>query len=78
MIILLTGQLQYCSRFNGYVIPEASFPIEKREGKNGLGTAYIHGFHWAIDKGYDYIIEMDADFSHNPRRFSPTLQCLSC
>lgn len=45
--------------------PEALF-LEKREGKNGLGTAYIHGFHWAIAKGYDYIIEMDADFSHNP------------
>ncbi|MFY0602326.1 MAG: polyprenol monophosphomannose synthase [Flavobacteriaceae bacterium] len=41
--------------------------IEKRAGKNGLGTAYIHGFYWAIEKGYDYIIEMDADFSHNPK-----------
>ena len=41
--------------------------IEKREGKNGLGTAYIHGFKWAIQKKYDYIIEMDADFSHNPK-----------
>ena len=40
--------------------------IEKRTGKNGLGTAYIHGFKWAIDKKYDFIIEMDADFSHNP------------
>ncbi|WP_408026099.1 polyprenol monophosphomannose synthase [Tenacibaculum litoreum] len=40
--------------------------IEKRAGKNGLGTAYIHGFKWAIAKQYDYIIEMDADFSHNP------------
>ena len=40
--------------------------IEKRIGKSGLGTAYIHGFKWAIDKRYDYIIEMDADFSHNP------------
>ena len=40
--------------------------IEKRDGKNGLGTAYIHGFKWAIEKKYDYIIEMDADFSHNP------------
>ncbi len=40
--------------------------IEKRIGKNGLGTAYIHGFKWAIDKKYEYIIEMDADFSHNP------------
>ena len=41
--------------------------IEKRAGKNGLGTAYIHGFKWAIQKKYDYIIEMDADFSHNPK-----------
>ncbi len=40
--------------------------IEKRVGKSGLGTAYIHGFKWAIDKKYEYIIEMDADFSHNP------------
>ncbi len=40
--------------------------IEKRTGKNGLGTAYIHGFKWAINKGYEFIIEMDADFSHNP------------
>ncbi|MCD4770516.1 MAG: polyprenol monophosphomannose synthase [Bacteroidales bacterium] len=38
----------------------------KREGKLGLGTAYITGFHWAIEKGYDIICEMDADFSHNP------------
>lgn len=38
----------------------------KRAGKLGLGTAYIHGFKWALSKGYDYIIEMDADFSHNP------------
>lgn len=41
--------------------------IEKREGKSGLGTAYIHGFKWAISNKYDYIIEMDADFSHNPK-----------
>jgi len=40
--------------------------LEKREGKSGLGTAYIHGFKWAISNKYDYIIEMDADFSHNP------------
>jgi dolichol-phosphate mannosyltransferase len=40
--------------------------FEKRTGKNGLGTAYIHGFKWAINKEYDFIIEMDADFSHNP------------
>tara|TARA_R110002050_G_scaffold342_8_gene2229 strand:- start:491 stop:1213 length:723 start_codon:yes stop_codon:yes gene_type:complete len=41
--------------------------IEKRKGKNGLGTAYIHGFKWALAKKYEYIIEMDADFSHNPK-----------
>lgn len=40
--------------------------IEEREGKLGLGTAYIHGFKWALARTYDYIFEMDADFSHNP------------
>jgi dolichol-phosphate mannosyltransferase len=40
--------------------------IEKRAGKLGLGTAYIHGFKWASKNEYDYIIEMDADFSHDP------------
>lgn len=38
----------------------------EREGKLGLGTAYIAGFKWALKNGYDYIFEMDADFSHNP------------
>jgi len=40
--------------------------MEERVGKQGLGTAYIHGFKWAIARGYQYIFEMDADFSHNP------------
>lgn len=40
--------------------------LEERKGKLGLGTAYIHGFKWAIAKGYHFIFEMDADFSHNP------------
>ena len=40
--------------------------IEERKGKLGLGTAYIHGFKWALKKNYDFIFEMDADFSHNP------------
>lgn len=40
--------------------------IEVRKEKAGLGTAYIHGFRWAIDKKYDFIFEMDADFSHTP------------
>ena len=40
--------------------------IEERKGKLGLGTAYIHGFKWALNRNYEYIMEMDADFSHNP------------
>ncbi len=48
----------------------ADFPnrlfLEVRKEKSGLGTAYIHGFKWAIARKYDYIFEMDADFSHNP------------
>ena len=40
--------------------------IEERIGKLGLGTAYIHGFKWALNKAYKFIFEMDADFSHNP------------
>lgn len=40
--------------------------IEERRGKQGLGTAYIHGFKWALKRAYGYIFEMDADFSHNP------------
>lgn len=45
--------------------PDRLFMIE-REGKLGLGTAYIRGFKWALEQGYEYIFEMDADFSHNP------------
>lgn len=45
--------------------PERLF-IEERAGKQGLGTAYIHGFKWSIERQYDFIFEMDADFSHNP------------
>lgn len=45
--------------------PDRLFMI-KRAGKLGLGTAYLTGFKWALDHGYDYIFEMDADFSHNP------------
>lgn len=41
--------------------------LECRSGKLGLGTAYIHGFKWALGNGYDYVIEMDADFSHDPK-----------
>ena len=45
--------------------PEKLFMIE-RKGKLGLGPAYITGFKWSVEHGYDYIFEMDADFSHNP------------
>lgn len=47
------------------ILPERLFIIE-RPGKQGLGTAYITGFKWGIEKQYDFIFEMDADFSHNP------------
>jgi dolichol-phosphate mannosyltransferase len=50
---------------------QAKFPdslfIEVRKKKSGLGTAYVHGFKWALVHNYDYIFEMDADFSHNPK-----------
>ncbi|MDR0693817.1 MAG: polyprenol monophosphomannose synthase [Prevotellaceae bacterium] len=49
---------------------QKEFPVQlhlmERAGKLGLGTAYIAGFHWALEREYAYIIEMDADFSHNP------------
>ena len=45
--------------------PDVLF-METRAGKQGLGTAYIHGFKWALEHNYNYIFEMDADFSHNP------------
>jgi len=41
--------------------------LEERTGKLGLGTAYIHGFKWCLERDYEYIFEMDADFSHNPK-----------
>ena len=44
--------------------------LEERTGKLGLGTAYIHGFKWALARGYNYIFEIDADFSHNPKDLS--------
>jgi dolichol-phosphate mannosyltransferase len=47
--------------FNGTVF------LEERRGKLGLGTAYIHGFKWGIKRGYSFIFEMDADFSHSPK-----------
>jgi dolichol-phosphate mannosyltransferase len=40
--------------------------LEKRAKKTGLGSAYVHGFKWALERNYDFVFEMDADFSHNP------------
>ena len=49
---------------------QAEFPgqlhLLERSGKQGLGTAYLTGFRWSLDNGYDFVFEMDADFSHNP------------
>lgn len=49
---------------------QAEFPdrlfIEERQGKLGLGTAYLHGFKWGLERNYEYLFEMDCDFSHNP------------
>ena len=50
-----------------YNVEETRLHLLKRPGKQGLGTAYITGFHYAIKKQYDYILEMDADFSHDPK-----------
>ena len=41
--------------------------VEVRQKKSGLGTAYVHGFKWALEREYEYVFEMDADFSHNPK-----------
>lgn len=52
--------------------------LEQRTGKLGLGTAYVYGFNWALSKNYDYIFEMDADFSHNPKDLIPLhLACIN-
>ena len=50
---------------SGAVLSKSCTLLE-REGKQGLGTAYIHGFKWALEREYEYVCEMDADFSHNP------------
>ena len=50
--------------------------LESRADKKGLGTAYIHGFKWALRRDYEYIFEMDADLSHNPKELIPMLSLL--
>ncbi len=54
--------------------PETLF-LEIRKEKAGLGTAYIHGFKWALERHYEYIFEMDADFSHNPKDLRRLYDC---
>src|SRR5207249_9794061 len=48
----------------------------QREAKLGLGTAYITGFKWALERGYDYVFEMDADFSHDPKHLKEFLTAI--
>ena len=54
------------SRKHDVKVDDLKVYVDKREDKKGLGTAYIHGFKKALDMGYEYIFEMDADFSHSP------------
>lgn len=55
-----TAALKKCNQYPGRVF------VEIRSQKAGLGTAYVHGFKWALQRDYDFVFEMDADFSHNP------------
>lgn len=55
------------------IYPQQLF-LEERRGKLGLGTAYIHGFRWALKNNYEYIFEMDCDFSHNPKHLNRLYQ----
>ena len=50
--------------------------LESRSEKSGLGAAYVHGFRWALKRQYQYIFEMDADFSHDPKELAPMLEKL--
>ena len=56
---------------------EPRLHILHREGKHGLGTAYLAGFEWALERGYDYIFEMDADFSHDPAHIPKFLEAIA-
>lgn len=50
--------------------------LESRSNRTGLGSAYVHGFQWALRRNYAYVFEMDADFSHNPKEIQPMLSLL--
>lgn len=62
-----TGEIVEELQLNYNTPSETKLHLLRRPGKLGLGTAYITGFKFAIEKGYDYILEMDADFSHDPK-----------
>jgi dolichol-phosphate mannosyltransferase len=64
-----TGQLA-----DGLAQREPRVHVLHRQGKLGLGTAYISGFRWALEQGYDYVFEMDADFSHDPAHLKEFLK----
>lgn len=68
------GTAQEVKRLQGKY-PEKLF-LKERSGKLGLGTAYIAGFEWGLERGYEYIFEMDCDFSHNPRDLQRMLEVL--
>jgi len=70
------GTAAIVKRMIGEQKQERLFIVE-RQGKLGLGTAYIAGFKWAIEHKYDYIFEMDADFSHNPNDLVKLYEALS-
>jgi len=61
---------------DGIATNNARVHVIHREGKLGLGTAYIAGFRWALERKYDLVFEMDADFSHNPERLPEFLEAI--
>jgi len=67
-----TGQLA-----DGLARGEARVHVLHREGKRGLGTAYVTGFRWALERGYDYVFEMDADLSHDPAHLKDFLKAVA-
>ena len=67
-----TGQIA-----QGLAAKESRVSVLHRDGKLGLGTAYITGFKWALERGYDYVFEMDADFSHDPVHLKDFLKAVA-
>lgn len=63
----LSGTSAFYSATEKVSSPATRLYLIERSGKQGLGTAYLTGFRWALERGYDYVFEMDADFSHDPK-----------